>query len=149
MPPGERIAAMDLLLAIILGLLQLLLGGLGVYVSLRPPKRERHWWWIGSFFAIGVLGAGLVGLQAKRSVDAQADLQKQINNLPTRIPKPPTARENAQALLALEKQQNSKEAPAAPSGRPKSPVRPQATPERPAAPQFPGQLVLLGRRLRT
>jgi hypothetical protein len=52
---------MDIWLAVIIGITQLVLGGMGVYVSLRPPKPEHHWYWFGGFVAVGIVGIGLTG----------------------------------------------------------------------------------------
>jgi len=38
---------MDTWLAVVIGLTQLVLGAMGVYVSLRPPDKKYHWWWFG------------------------------------------------------------------------------------------------------
>jgi hypothetical protein len=100
---------MDLFLVGFVGMSQLLLGGLGIYVSLRPPKAEHHRYWIGCFVFIGILGIGLTIWQAKRGADAQAalQLQLQLTELPKKIPRPPTAQENAAAIVALQKQEAS------------------------------------------
>ncbi len=70
---------MALWLTIFIGLSQLLLGGLGVYVSLRPPKKEHHWFWIGCFGLIGLLGIVLTGVLAKAGDKAQAQANRDIH----------------------------------------------------------------------
>jgi hypothetical protein len=58
-------------LTIIVGVLQVVLGGMGVYVSLRPPKKERHWYWIAGFVVIGLAGVGCTAWLANESEKAQ------------------------------------------------------------------------------
>jgi hypothetical protein len=52
---------MEIWLAVVIGITQLLLGGMGVYVSLRVPKREHHRHWLLAFVGIGMTGVALTG----------------------------------------------------------------------------------------
>src|SRR5271165_6701251 len=70
---------MAIWLTVIIGITQLLLGGMGVYVSLRPPKPEHHWRWIAAFAVVGLSGIGATGHLAKAGEDAQRYSNIQIN----------------------------------------------------------------------
>src|SRR6266849_7556374 len=59
--------------------IQLLLGGMGVYVSLKPPKQEHHWYWIGAFMGVGLLGIALTGWLAQRASSAQDRTTEKLN----------------------------------------------------------------------
>src|SRR5260370_11028999 len=63
--------AMDACFTAIVGFMELVLGGMGVYVSLKPPKQEHHWYWIGAFMGVGLLGVALNGWLAQRGSSAQ------------------------------------------------------------------------------
>jgi hypothetical protein len=76
---------MDIWLAVVIGITQLFLGVMGVYVSLRPPKSEHHWYWFGGFVLVGLTGVGLTGWLAtvgsreqKRNILAQETLTKKV-----------------------------------------------------------------------
>jgi hypothetical protein len=71
----------DLTLTVILGVLQLVLGTMGVYVSIRPPVKEKHRSWIVAFLVIGLLGAALTAWIAHRADLAQNRLQEEINGI--------------------------------------------------------------------
>lgn len=75
---------MVVFLTVLVGISQLLLGGLGVYVSLKPPKPERHWYWIGGFAGIGILGVVLTGLIAHQSDIQQAQFARHVEFLERR-----------------------------------------------------------------
>ncbi len=68
------------LLAII-GITQLALGALGVWVSLRPPKREHHWLWIGGFCAIGLLGIVLTVIAGRNADRDQAKAAADLSDV--------------------------------------------------------------------
>lgn len=65
------VGQMDATLTAIVGILQILLGAMGVFVSLRTPKKEHHWYWIGGFVGVGLIGVGLTFWTAYRSSNAQ------------------------------------------------------------------------------
>src|ERR1700722_13158580 len=116
--------SLDVWLPIGIGLLTFALAIMGVVVTIYPPggRKAKVLWGLG-FFLAAISGVALIAWQAVRSVDAQTDLQKQINDLPNKFPKPPTAQENAQAMKALENQgRPTKEQPNAntPSSRNKA-----------------------------
>ena len=71
---------MDALLTMLIGFIQLVLGGMGVFVSLKPPQRKYHWYWIAAFLIVGLLGVGLTFNLARRASNAQekanADIHK-------------------------------------------------------------------------
>ncbi len=58
-------------LTITVGIVQVALGCMGVYVSLRPPKKNRHWYWFAGFVAIGVVGVGFTVWLERESDNAQ------------------------------------------------------------------------------
>jgi hypothetical protein len=95
---------MDTLLTAIVGFTQLILGGMGIYVSLRPPKNpQRHWYWIGAFLFVGVLGGVLTGWLAQRSSNAQDKAAAKISEAVTQATNANTAATNANnAAIASE-----------------------------------------------
>ncbi len=50
---------MDIWITGALAFVNLALGALGGYVSLRPPDKEEHWKWFGAFVFLGLLGVVL------------------------------------------------------------------------------------------
>ncbi len=86
---------MDAFLTAIVGFLQLVLGGMGVYVSLRPPKQERHSSWIGGFMGVGLLGVALTGLLAHRASNAQDLAGEKVSQAVTAATNANTAATNA------------------------------------------------------
>lgn len=97
---------MDALLTAIAALIQLILGGMGIYVSLRPPKNpQRHRYWIGAFLVVGVLGIVLTGWLAQRSSNAQDKATSKISEAVTQATNANTAATNANnAAVASEKE---------------------------------------------
>jgi hypothetical protein len=97
---------MDTLLTAIVGIAQLILGGMGVYISLRPPKEPRHhWYWMGAFLCVGALGVGLTGWLAQRSSNAQDKATAKISEAVTQATNANTAATNANnAAVASEKE---------------------------------------------
>jgi hypothetical protein len=75
----------DTLVAIGVGLVQVALGILGAYVSLRPPSKERHGRFVIAFIALGLAGVALIGWQAKRSGDTQKALLGINRDIGTRV----------------------------------------------------------------
>ena len=69
---------MGIWLTVVIGLTQLVLGGMGVYVSLRPPEKAYHWSWIAGFIVIGLSGVALTGWLAKAGDDAQRQATKEV-----------------------------------------------------------------------
>ena len=74
-------------LNILTGITQLLPGGLGVWASLRPPKAEHHWRWIGTFISIGLVGGVLNVIAGHNANSAQSNFQRQISNLRSEVRK--------------------------------------------------------------
>jgi len=74
---------MDALLTAIIGFTQLVLGGMGVYVSLKPPLPKYHWYWIGGFMGVGLLGIALTGWVAQRASNAQEQATNRISEAVT------------------------------------------------------------------
>ncbi len=70
---------MSIWLTGMVGILQLVLGGMGVWVSLRPPKKETHWYWMAGFTVIGLLGVGLTAWLAKAGDEAQREATQEIH----------------------------------------------------------------------
>jgi hypothetical protein len=70
----------DIALTVVICFVQLVLGAMGVYVSLRPPKPEQHRLWIGSFILVGLAGIALTGYLAKRGSDTQEQLTSLIKS---------------------------------------------------------------------
>jgi len=84
---NAEVWTVDIWLAVVIGITQLLLGGMGVYVSLRPPKAEHHWYWLGGFVAVGLTGVVLTGWLAsvgsreqKRNASVQERLEKNVED---------------------------------------------------------------------
>jgi hypothetical protein len=71
----------DSLLVGALAFLQLVLGVMGIYVALRPPRESRHLRWILAFVAVGVTGVVLTVVLAFRSDSAQKLLNTQITGM--------------------------------------------------------------------
>ena len=69
---------MRLWLPVLIGLAQLLLGGMGVFVSLRAPKEENHKYWIAAFIIIGLAGVGLTARLAKAVDSAHRAANQEI-----------------------------------------------------------------------
>jgi len=70
---------MDLWLTGASAILQLVLGGMGIYVALRPPKPDHHMQWISAFALVGVCGVALtVGLTSLADV-AQKGTQDKLD----------------------------------------------------------------------
>jgi hypothetical protein len=89
----------DIILAGVVCCLMAAMGYLGVHVTLHPPVGEREktlWKW--GFGILALISAVLVCWQTYRANGARIDMQRQI-----RANKPPTAEENATAILTLEK----------------------------------------------
>jgi hypothetical protein len=73
----------DALLAAIFGFTQLALVVMGVYVSLRTPKKKHHWYWIAAFVAVGVMGIWPTYTLEKRADVSQAKAIKEIQSVGT------------------------------------------------------------------
>jgi len=72
---------MDITLAIVLGIIQLALAGLGIYVSLTPPPPAKHRRYIIAFILIGLAGIAVTGIQTYRNDTTQGSLQGQLKDL--------------------------------------------------------------------
>lgn len=66
-------------LTVIVGITQLILGGMGVFVSLRPPKKERHWHWMLAFILVGLAGVLTTAWLAKTGDAAQRAADREIH----------------------------------------------------------------------
>jgi hypothetical protein len=86
---------MELSLTIILAVTQLVLGGMGVYVSLKPPKQEDHNSWMLAFIVVGFVGVCLTGWLAKASDAAQRQANKDIHDAQVAATDANTAATNA------------------------------------------------------
>jgi hypothetical protein len=97
---------MDAFLTYLAALSQVILGVMGVYISLRPPKEPRHhWYWMGAFMGVGVLGVGLTGWLAQRSSNAQARATSKISEAVTQATNANAAATNANnAAVVSEKE---------------------------------------------
>ena len=107
---------MDILLSILIGVLQTALAALGIYVSLKPQPPERHRYFTGLFLLLAILAVGVAIVQQVRSTHTQRGLQGQLADIQKKIVKPPTAQENAAAVIALEDEH--------PFGKPQESQRP-------------------------
>jgi len=95
-PVLAEVCVMDTLLTAIVGFTQLILGGMGIYVSLMPPKNpRRHRYWIGAFLVVGALGVALTGWLARRSSNAQENATARISEAVTQATNANTAATNA------------------------------------------------------
>lgn len=72
---------MDVFLTGVLAVLQLVLGGMGVYVALKPPKSEHHIRWIASFITVGLIGVWLTVWITHRADSAQQRLNSEITGM--------------------------------------------------------------------
>lgn len=86
---------MGIWLTVVIGITQLALGGMGVYVSLRPPKKEHHWYWIAGFIVVGFAGVALTGWLAKTGDDAQRQATKEVHEAQVAATKANVAATNA------------------------------------------------------
>ncbi len=100
---------MDAVLTAIVGFTQLVLGAMGVYVSLRPPQPKHHWYWIAGFMVVGLLGVGLTGWVSQRASNAQETASGKITQAVTAATNANTAATNANNS-ALAAQQDVKTA---------------------------------------
>lgn len=99
---------MDFFLTVCVGFAQLLLGFMGIYVSLRPPQQKHHWYWIGAFMAMGLLGIAFTGWMAKRASNAQEAANNEISIAVSAATSANTAATNANnAAVAAEKETES------------------------------------------
>ncbi len=99
----------DIFIAVGIGIFTAAIAVMGVYVTLKPPlndgeKRK----WLVAFIAVAIATCLLIAWQTARGVKAQNDLQGQLTQIQSQFNKiktPPTAEENAAAVVRLEKQQ--------------------------------------------
>lgn len=89
---------MDVVLTATLAFTQLVLGGMGVWVSLKPPDKKYHLYWIGGFVAIGLTGVLLTAWLAKRSGDAQQVAARDTHNALVAATSPNTAEREQRCL---------------------------------------------------
>jgi hypothetical protein len=71
----------DIVLTVAICVIQIALGIMGVYVSLRPPKPKHYWPWILGFAAVALAGAVLTGCLAWRSENAATLASDQIGEM--------------------------------------------------------------------
>ncbi len=99
---------MDPFFAAFVGFLQLVLAGMGVYVSLRQPKQEHHRYWIGAFISVGLLGVALTWWQAQRASNAQDRANDKIGQAVTAATNANAAATNANnSVLVAQKEVKS------------------------------------------
>lgn len=72
---------MDIILAVCLGVIQFLLALMGVIVSVRPPKSERHKYWIGGFILVGLIGVGMTGGLSYRASREQTSINQEMRSV--------------------------------------------------------------------
>jgi hypothetical protein len=118
----------DIVIAVGICVLTAAMGYMGVHLTLHPvttgPERRV---WTGLFIVVTIGACLLIAWQTKRGIGTQKALEAELADLPNKfpkVPKPPTAQENAQALLVLEDQRKPKEVPKAPYKRVSIPVTP-------------------------
>ena len=70
---------MTILLTVLIGIVQLALGFMGVYVSLDTPEQKHNRYWIGAFVIIGLAGVALTLWLARVSDDAQQKANDEIH----------------------------------------------------------------------
>lgn len=58
-------------------LLMVALTIMGVYVSLKPPRKERHWVWLVCFITVGLIACGAYGWQLVRT-ERRADEDRKV-----------------------------------------------------------------------
>lgn len=125
----------DVVLAVGVGMLTVVMGYMGVRVTLRPPQTERaKWTWEIGFAVVALLTCILIGWQTKRSVKAQDALQSQLRDIRNNEVKPPSAQENAQAILALQDKQKETQKESVASAKPSPKPRPVVAPKPPEQP---------------
>lgn len=71
---------MAIWLTVIIGVTQLFLGGMGVYVSLKPPEKKYHWHWITMFILVGLAGVGLTTWLAEATDKAQSVATHEVHD---------------------------------------------------------------------
>lgn len=69
---------MDFWLTSFIGFTQFVLGIMGVYVALRPPRPKTHKYWIVAFVVIGLMGLGATGWLARRASESGEGQTKNI-----------------------------------------------------------------------
>lgn len=87
----------DILLTMAVCVTQIMLGYMGVQVSLKPPKPEHHKHWIAAFVLVGASGIFLTAWLAKRAGDAQVRANSEIHEAQIAAMGADTAATNANA----------------------------------------------------
>jgi hypothetical protein len=85
---------MDITITVLQALVQLILGGLGVYVSMKPPSAEKHRILIAVFVILGLSGVGLTIAQQVRNSRTQQDLMQQLATIKKNTETPPSVTVN-------------------------------------------------------
>ena len=81
---------LDIWLPVAVGLLTFVLAFMGVFVTLYPPgDTSKRIWWI-AFGIVALAGGGLITWQAVRSVNAQSNLEAELNKIQHNTEQPPT-----------------------------------------------------------
>jgi hypothetical protein len=88
---------MDTFLAIAFWVIQGIMAGLGVYVSLRPQPEHKHKLFIVAFVVLFAVGGGINVFQTVRNGRAQDALQKQLAKIQSNTEKPPSVQVNIPA----------------------------------------------------
>ena len=69
----------DIALTIVAGLTQVVLGVMGIYLSLRVPHKKHHRLWIIGFVGFGLVGVAFTVWMAKHSADSQTAATNEIH----------------------------------------------------------------------
>jgi hypothetical protein len=69
----------DAFLAMLTGAVQLLLGVMGIYLSLRPPDKRQHWYWFCAFAIVGSVGVWLTYTLAQHADVSQRQATQEIH----------------------------------------------------------------------
>jgi len=123
----------DIVIVVVVCLLMAAMAYLGVHLTLHSAKtKQKKLFWTCVFIMLALLSCVFVALQKYRDVRAQEGLQSKIMNMP----RPPTAEQNAAAVIALEEKRSKEQkeqAPATPvpgTTHPKQPKPPlRSTPQ--------------------
>src|SRR6202023_921241 len=86
---------MDTILTLLVAVTQLLLGGMGVYVALKPPQPRHHSYWISAFMLVGLVGVFFTGWIAHRATSAPEKSSAKISEAITAATNANTSATNA------------------------------------------------------
>lgn len=77
----------DVLLTLAVCVTQVVLGLMGIQVSLNPPSKDHHRQWMVAFVLVGAVGVFLTGWLSKRNADTQNALKSQLDRIEHNPPK--------------------------------------------------------------